>query len=208
MPVKKRVTPKNSSLESGKKSARGTSAVGAKKRKKTVKISKQQRKDIKQAANSLPSFIIERVPFAVESPKPPVERKEMEIPQPKKKELNPSAYNSQFEQQKRKLLWFVVGTIMIFIVSLWVVNVRTQVTDAGFNFGSEEKLWQAAKEDFQSMVKTPQLPITQTQDTLLPEEEEKIKQILAENLILLSATSTTSTPKTATSTNFTTSTLE
>lgn len=221
MPVKKRVTTKDSSLEKGKKGAkRVKKAATSKPKPKISKITKQERENIKQAVSSLPGLIIEHAPFGektaqwqptvVEIPKknnfvtPSAQEKPVSTPSPL-----PRAWSSPLEQKKRKLLWFLVGTLSVFILTLWIVNVRSQVSDANFNFGSEEMLWQNAKEDFKTFVTPTDFPkLPEKTPELNPTEEEKIKQILAENLLLLTATSTTSTSKTTTSTNFTTSTLE
>lgn len=223
MPVKKRVTNKDSSLGKEKKGAKQTKkASSAKPKRKVSKITKQERENIKQAVSSLPGLIIDRVPFVEEAAKwqpkqneepkknnfvaPPAKQKPVSQPVPL-----PRAWSSPLEQKKRNLLWFLVGTLSVFILTLWIVNVRSQVSDANFNFGSEETLWQNAKEDFKTFVTPTDFPKPpEKTNELSPTEEEKIKQVLLENLTLLSveSTSTASSTRVSTSTILTTTTKE
>ncbi len=108
------------------------------------------------------------------------------------KPLNPLSFQSDFEQKKRRIVWLSVTTIMVFIFSLWVVNVRAQFTDANFRVGTEEMLLQKAKQNFQNFVKIPDTTPVQKFDEIKQEENtEKIKSLLSENLMRLTSTTPT-----------------
>lgn len=212
MPVKKRVTTKTSSSASAPKRKPATKKTATK--KKVSKITRQERGAIKKAVSSLPGFIREST--EKNSWIPPVEtRKPVGTSAPAKKEspsffgttekkkVHPQSYfDSHFEKKKRKILWFGVGSIMLCVLFMWIYNIKVQVSQAKFSLGTEEVLWNSAKEDFNTLVKQP--PIIQKPKVSVSEEEtEKIKQVLAENVaavILASTTSTSSTVETASTT--------
>lgn len=205
MPVKKGVT-KKPKTPAKKRTSKKTPAK---------KISKQERENIKKAVSSLSGFLNEQVPVRTEQKeeseqrpastyhKPVFQKPKPPVAEPKKpvRAYSPSA----LERKKRFIVHTVVAVIMIFIASLWVINMRSKFSDAGFKLGSEEQLWETAKDDYNSLVKQPRQLQAQMDDVVEQVEqaqtEEAIKKILTENLLLATAsTSTTSTPSVTTST--------
>ncbi len=206
MPVKKTISSAEPESVRRKKSSSASKAKAHKNKIPLKKATRTEKARIQKAIDSLPNLVIETSASA--PMQKPAKNSFLFSSQPKVSHLNPLSFRSEFEEKKKRIVWLSVGTIMIFIFSLWVVNVRAQFTDADFHLGTEELLLNQAKEDFSSLVRTPEpkpvIPAPEPQ-----QDVEKIKQVLSENLLYMSATSsstTSTTEYTATSSVFTSST--
>lgn len=118
----------------------------------------------------------------------------------------PSRYhNKLLEEKKRKIVWISVSLLMIIISCVWVYSLRIQVKNSGFGTGSDSTLWETAKFDYSQILKPlKEVPLTTatSTDPVTYEESERIKEILAQNILQLeqTSTSTSSTTEMATST--------
>lgn len=178
MPVKKSTTQSSSASKKGKK------------------ISKEQRESIKQAVDSLSGMVVSSQ-----------KEKERETP-PTLRTTNPVSsryHNRALEEKKRRIVWMCVSLLMIIISCVWVYALRVQVKNSPFGSGSDSTLWETAKFDYSQILKplkedSPTTP--KPADPVTYEESERIKEILAQNIISLeqTSTSTTSTSEMVTST--------
>ncbi len=169
--------------------------------KKGKKISKEQRESIKQAVDSLSgmvtTFPVEKEIRPQAPQTPPTLRTTKSIPS--------RYHNKLLEEKKRKIVWISVSLLMIIISCVWVYSLRIQVKNSGFGTGSDSTLWETAKFDYSQILKPlKEIPSTKptSTDPVTYEESERIKEILAQNILYLeqTSTSTSSTTEIATST--------
>lgn len=162
-----------------------------KKAKKTV--SSKKRKEIHEAANSIPGLIIEHVAFNKDE-------------EPQEKERSNHKYmlsvDKQKEHQKKRFTVFVgVGTIMLVLCGLWFLNVKTFFFDSNYNISKEEQLLNTVKQNFDNtvgLVAGNKGATTTTNPEVL--SKEHLKAALIAGLLV------SSTPSSATSSATTTST--
>ncbi len=168
--------------------------------KKTV--SSKKRKEIHEAANSIPGLIIEHVTFA---------DKENNPEQNKSKHKYMLSVEKQREHQKKRFTVFIgVGTVMLVLGVLWVFNIKTFFFDSKHTLSQEEELLGTVKQNFDNTVGL----VTANADTLATssrQEEvvsaEQLKAALIAGLLVSSTPATTSTSSTPPFTTTTTSTL-
>lgn len=203
MPVKKRVTTK-----------------------KGNKITKAERESIKQAVNSLSGLVIDQAPKMQPIQKPVAAPQQIPVSKPTPapiysipvKKTEPIRYhNSKLEEKKRKVMWFAVGTLMLFIAAFWIVSIQLRVKNSGFHSSADGQLLETAFSDYNKIIKEPREALLKLKEQTPPapaeplssEQTDRIKEVLAQNLLAMhSSTSTTSTINVTTSTLSVTSTKE
>lgn len=155
-----------------------------KKNKKS--LSTKKRKEIREAANSIPGLLIEHVSFTNTDD----QSKKSEAKINQKYMLSPE---KQKEQQKKRFTVFLgVGTIVIALFSLWVFNIRSFFFDSKHTLSNEEQLIDKLKKNFDSTVGLVGSPPTLPTST--PEKNLNIETLKAAVIagLLESSTPTTS----------------
>jgi len=167
--------------------------------KKTV--SSKKRKEIREAANSIPGLLIEHVSFDENTGDD-----NREFTQPSHQYmLSPE---KRLEHQKKRFTVFVgVSTIVLALCILWFVNIRSSFFDSKFSTSTEEQLLSNLKQNFENTVGLVTERPTTSQTTTTPVNEEQLKAALLAGLLASSTTSTVNTTSTvSTTTTSTTST--
>ncbi len=158
-------------------------------------VSSKKRKEIRDAANSIPGLIIEHVSFEKNEPGP----------SDQKNTKSPHKYmlsnEKRLEHQKKRLTVFIgVGVVVLALVALWVVNVRTFFFDTKHTLSNEEQLIDKIKKNFDNtvgLVSEARPTFSSTTETKAPTPEALKAAVLAG---LLSASSSTSTALSSTTT--------
>lgn len=111
------------------------------------KISKQERSDIKDAVNSIPSLIIEHVSFSDSSSMDNENTNE----DPKQKYVL-SHEKTKENIKKRNTILVGVGIILSVLIAMWILNVKTFFFDVTRTTSKEAQLLKTMKENFNSTV--------------------------------------------------------
>ena len=166
--------------------------------KKTKKksVSPKKRKEIREAANSIPGLIIEHVAFD-ESP----DNNNREPINPSHKYMI-SAEKRREHQKKRFTVFVGVGTVVLALCILWFVNIRSSFFDSKFSTSNEEQLLSNLRQNFENTVglvaDRPIILATSTPTSTQSVNQEQLKNAL---LAGLRASNTTSTASSSVSTS-------
>ncbi len=171
--------------------------------KKTV--SHEKRKEIREAARSIPGLIIEHVSFDQNNS---VDNND-ETPKHNKKYMLSDAKRREHQKKKNTML-IGVGIVIAVLIGLWIVNMKSFFFDSKHTLSSEEVLLNNIRNDYNSTVglldERPKV-VSTTLENIRQEELQKENLKAALLAGFLSTTSTTSTESLSTSTS-TSSTIE
>ncbi len=170
--------------------------------KKTV--SQKKRKEIREAARSIPGLIIEHVSFDQNN-----SQDNNETPGHNKKYMLSDAKRREHQKKKNTML-IGVGIVVAVLIGLWLVNMKSFFFDSKHSISSEEALLNSIRNDYNSTIglleERPKV-VSSTLENIRQEELQKENLKAALLAGLLATSSTTSTETTSTNTT-TTSTIE
>ncbi len=171
--------------------------------KKTV--SHEKRKEIREAARSIPGLIIEHVSFDQNNSMD----NNNETPTHNKKYMLSDAKHREHQKKKNTML-MGVGIVVVVLIGLWIVNMKSFFFDSKHSISSEEALLSSIRNDYNSTIgllgERPQV-VSSTLEAIKQEELQKENLKAALLAGFLSTSSTTSTEMNSISTS-TTSTLD
>lgn len=160
--------------------------------KKTTKkvVSKQDRKEIRDAVGSIPGLIIEHVSFD--------QNNSMNDDDIRDDENENNSHNKRFmlsdqkrrEHQKKKNTMFAgVGIVLLLLIGLWIVNMKTFFFDNKHNISNEEALLGTIKNDFNTTIGRLEKQPLVTSSPPKAIREEDLKSALLAGLASVSTTS-------------------
>lgn len=160
---------------------------------KKKSVSPKKRKEIREAANSIPGLIIEHVSF-----------KNSDASSHTKHATQMSKYmlseEKRIEHKKKRIAVFIaVGTIILALLVLWFVNISSFFFDTKHTFSNEEQLIDKIKQNFDTTVglvsPRPTLPSSTENATVSTEtlRAAVIAGLLSTSSTISSTTLTTST---------------
>lgn len=161
---------------------------------KKKSVSSKKRKEIRDAANSIPGLIIEHVSF----------EKTQANTAEQKNTKSPSKYmlsnEKRLEHQKKRLTVFIgVGIVVLALGTLWVVNVRSFFFDTKHTLSNEEQLVNKIKQNFDTTIGqvTPR-PTLASSTQNAPVDTETLRAAVIAGLLSASSTTPTSSSSTTT----------
>ncbi|MBH41363.1 MAG: hypothetical protein CL685_01470 [Candidatus Magasanikbacteria bacterium] len=176
MPAKKSQS-KNDKEKKPKKQAKKSTAKKATKKapkkvaKKVAKkksVSKKTRQSIKDAAEQIPSLIIEHIEHTAPPKQPPQSRP------PAQKPKTPKSDSYVVIQKKKRVMWISVSVFMVIIIALWGITIKSTVYTITHVKGSDEVLLENAKKDFATVLASINEDDKKQED--IQEEEKKEKE--------------------------------
>ena len=174
MPVKKSQSKSDAEKKPKKKPKKQAKKSVAKKAAQKVPkkklVSKKTRQSIKDAAEQIPSLIIEHIEYTAPPKKPPQPRP----PAQKPKAPKPDSYVTI--KKKKKVMWISVSVFMVIIIALWGITIKSTVYSITHTEGSDEKLLDSAKKDFATILASINEDDKKPKDT--QEEEKKEKEMV------------------------------
>lgn len=158
-------------------------------------ISQKKRREIHDAAASIPGLIIEHVAFGKNSSA----RDSGNNDRPNKRYML-SDEKRREHQKKRTTVAIGVGSVVLILAILWVVNIKTFFFDSKHSISVEETILKAVKNDFKSTVGT----ISEDKPTIASSTENILQTAsLQAALIAGLEASSTSSPATSSTTSST-----
>ncbi len=171
--------------------------------KKTTKksVSKQDRKEIREAARSIPGLIIEHVSFDQNT-----SMNDDEGTNYNKKYMQ-SAEKRREHLKKRNTMLFGVGIVVLVLCGMWILNMKSFFFDSKHSISSEQALLSSIRNDYNNTVGLLSAQTTETSSTE-PVATEKPVDLRAALIAGLEAASTSSSTLGTATSSTTTSTAE
>ena len=172
---KEKKPKKQAKKSTAKKAPKKTPKKVSKKVAKKKSVSKKTRQSIKDAAEQIPSLIIEHIEYTAPPKKPPQPRP----PAQKPKAPKPDSY--VVIQKKKKVMWISVSVFMVIIIALWGITIKSTVYTITHVKGSDEVLLDNAKKDFATVLASISDDDKKQED--VQEEEKKEKEVVEKETV-------------------------
>jgi hypothetical protein len=166
--------------------------------KKSSRTPRSIKKDIKAAAQSIPSLLTDRIDFANE---PPPAQQQSPPPTPFGEVRRMPKHSSAYNVGKQRVLWTGVTAFTILVFGMWLWNARALIQNFHFGSSVEAAILEKTSANLQQTLN--QASATEQVNEALNKEaeevqkkrqmEEQLKFILAEELSVMVATSTDAT---------------